>query len=231
MTQPARTRLSRERRIAETLIAARAIFEKQGYAEAAMSEIASRVGVVEGTLYRFFSSKADLLMAVTCQWYEEIRVPLQEGLPLRKSLRERLHFAIWHHLMCIETSPELVNLFHNVVRMDKRYPTSELFEHNRWYVNVVSDILKEGISTGEVRSELPVKMVRNMVFGLAEQQTWAYRCGLASLDVERMANEITDLVLSVCRPSSRVDAVAATQIGALARQIVSLANQSPGARA
>jgi AcrR family transcriptional regulator len=148
MSQTARTRFPREMRIAETLIAARAVFEKQGYAETAMSQIASKVGVVEGALYRFFSSKAELLMAVACDWYKEISVPLKDGLPLQKTMQERLHFVIWHHLMCIQTSPELVNLFYNVARNDKQYVNSELFKINRWYVGLVADILNEGIASG-----------------------------------------------------------------------------------
>lgn len=228
MKNPARVRLPREQRIAETLIAARAVFEQHGYADAAMSEIASKVGVVEGALYRFFASKADLLMAVTCQWYEEIIVPLREGLPKRKTLRDRLHFVVWHHLMCIQTSPELVNLFYSVVRMDKQYLSSGLFEHNRGYVNVVAGILQEGIDAGELRADLPIEMVRNMVFGMAEQETWAYRCGLGKLDVERVANSITDLVLAAGRVPSPVDAAAAERITALAQQIGSIAQGGQG---
>ena len=228
MTQVVRTRMPREARIAETLIAARAVFERRGYADTAMSQIASKVGVVEGALYRLFSSKAELLMAVTSQWYEEISAPLKEGLPLQKTLRDRLHFVIWHHLMCIETSPELVNLFYNVVRNDKQYLNSELFHHNRWYVNLISDILADGIKSGEVRADLPVELTRNMVFGMAEQQTWAYRCGLASLDVETVANEITDLVIAACRPTGAVTAEAAKKIAALASQIQTLARTEGG---
>lgn len=223
MNQPTRVRLPREQRIAETLIAARAVFEKHGYADAAMSEIASKVGVVEGALYRFFSSKAELLMAVTSQWYEEISVPLKEGLTKHAALRDRLHFVIWHHLMCIQTSPELVNLFFSVVRMDKRYLESDLFKHNRWYVNVVAGILQAGVDSGELRPDLPVELVRNMVFGMAEQETWAYRCGLATLDVDIVAHRLTDLVLAACRAPSPVDATAAARIATLAEQISSLA--------
>lgn len=233
MGSSGRVRLSREKRIADTLIAARAVFEKHGYADAAMSEIASKVGVVEGALYRFFASKADLLMAVTSQWHEEIIVPLYEGLPKRKTLRDRLHFVVWHHLMCIQTSPELVNLFFNVVRMDKRYLGSELFNHNRRYVNLVADILREGVETGELRADLPIELTRNMTFGLVEQQSWAYRCGLGGLDVERVANDVTNLVLAAARPPappSAIDADAASRIGKLALQIHSLAQGGREAR-
>ncbi len=51
----------RERRI---LTAARNLFDRKGYAKTAMEEIAERAGLAVGTLYNYFPSKEDLLLAI-----------------------------------------------------------------------------------------------------------------------------------------------------------------------
>jgi len=57
-------RLAREQRVSAILSAALAVFAERGYEAAAVSEIAERAGVVEGTVYKYFESKRALLLTV-----------------------------------------------------------------------------------------------------------------------------------------------------------------------
>jgi AcrR family transcriptional regulator len=51
----------RERRI---IAAARRLFDRKGYADTAMEEIADRAGLAVGTLYNYFPSKDELLLVI-----------------------------------------------------------------------------------------------------------------------------------------------------------------------
>ena len=65
MTMPGRrqaVRLPRQQRVAEIMRAARAVFIEKGYEEALLSDIAERADVVEGSIYRYFENKRDLLV-------------------------------------------------------------------------------------------------------------------------------------------------------------------------
>lgn len=226
-----RVRLPREARMAEILVAAREVFTERGYEAAAMSEIAARVGVVEGAVYRFFSSKRELLMAAVCHWYDEIIQVYNEGMVRQRGLRERLRFMIWHHLSCIKKSPKLLNLFYQYIRMDPYYPGSDLFKHNRWYVNQLSEILKQGQASGELRGDIPLRMVRDMVFGLAEQRTIAYRAGFGPFDPDATADELTEFVLFVCAAPQSAAAMArvGTRMRTLGGELQQMADElGPG---
>ena len=59
-----RERLPRDERVAEIMRAARTVFCSKGYEAASTAEIAAQAGVVEGTLYRYFPTKRDLLIKV-----------------------------------------------------------------------------------------------------------------------------------------------------------------------
>lgn len=57
-----RQKLERERRI---LAAARRLFDRKGFADTSMEEVAARAGLAVGTLYNYFSSKDQLLFAIS----------------------------------------------------------------------------------------------------------------------------------------------------------------------
>lgn len=59
-------RTKTEKRRQSILTAAAAVFEARGIEAASMSEIAARVGGSKATLYNYFASKEELLLAVTC---------------------------------------------------------------------------------------------------------------------------------------------------------------------
>ena len=46
-------RLAREQRVDEILVAARDVFCEKGYEGTAVAEIAERLGIVEGTIYKY----------------------------------------------------------------------------------------------------------------------------------------------------------------------------------
>jgi len=72
---------SRQKRAA-IFAAARAMFRRDGFARAAMEEIAREAGVSTATLYRHFPSKAALFEAVAAQSIETLALGEAGGAPL-----------------------------------------------------------------------------------------------------------------------------------------------------
>jgi len=71
VTRKASVRLPQEKRVADIMAAARRVIAQRGYENALMSEIAEQAGMVEGSLYRYFENKRDLLTKVVDDWYCE----------------------------------------------------------------------------------------------------------------------------------------------------------------
>jgi len=63
MTEP-KWRRRPEERPAQITSAALTVFARKGYVRATMDEIANAAGITKGTIYLYFSSKKDLLLAV-----------------------------------------------------------------------------------------------------------------------------------------------------------------------
>jgi AcrR family transcriptional regulator len=213
-TVPARRpvfRLSRERRVSDIMEAARAVFREKGYEDAPLSDIAMRANVVEGSIYRYFENKRDLLVKVIEDWYETMLADYDQQLAGIAGTRNRLRFMIWRHLKTVHEEPALCDLMFKFLRNGKDYSQTTVFELNRQYTRRTLDIVKEGIAAGELRDDVPLRLVRDMIYGCTEHRTWAYLRGEGDFDPEATADAVVDLVLSGLwkqRPTGDADAMA-----------------------
>jgi AcrR family transcriptional regulator len=80
LTARAKQALTEDRR-AQILTAAEAVFSDRGYHGATIHEIAERAGLAEGTIYLYFASKRDLLLATWDQVALSSLVPLLQRGP------------------------------------------------------------------------------------------------------------------------------------------------------
>lgn len=189
-------RLSRERRVADIMKAARSVFREKGYEDAPLSDIAELANVVEGSIYRYFENKRDLLVKVIEDWYESMLADYDQQLSGIQGTRNRLRFMIWRHLTTIHEEPALCNLMFQFLRTGNDYSHTAVYELNRQYTRRTLDIIKEGIDAGELRDDVPLRLVRDMIYGCVEHRTWAYLRGEGDFDPDATADAIVDLVLS-----------------------------------
>lgn len=183
-------RLNREQRSGDILAAALAVFSERGYESAAVSEIAERAGVVEGTVYKYFESKRALLLKVIEQWYEGLVEAYARDLAGITGTRQRLRFVIWRHLNSIHESPQLCRLLFHEVRSEQDYYDLDLHGMIRRYAKFVTDVVEEGIKAGEFRSDIPLPLLRDMVLGCIEHRSWNYISGRGDLNVDETVDQL-----------------------------------------
>ncbi|MGE0735523.1 MAG: TetR/AcrR family transcriptional regulator [Alphaproteobacteria bacterium] len=212
MKQAARrtvVRLPREQRERDILDAALAIFAERGYEETSMAEIAARGGMVEGTIYKYFENKRDLLFKVMGRWYQSMLDDYAAGLDGVHGTRNRLRYMIWRHLKSIDENPALCRLFFREIRSDPNYHLSAIYEMNRRYTRFITDILRDGVEAGELRDDLPAALVRDMIYGGIEHTTWNYVCGRGELDAGAVADAQADVVFrGIAVPSAEPPSIA-----------------------
>ena len=200
-------RLGREQRIDEILVAAREVFCRKGYEQTAVSEIAASIGVVEGTVFKYFATKRDLLLAVLERWYDAISDDRARELSGITTHRERLRIVIHGHLRTIRDQPLLCRLMFREVRAEQDYRGSGLHNKNRLYTRFLIEVINDGIAAGEFRRDVSPSLMRDLVYGAVEHLTWNYVCGRGELDVEAIAAELTAMVCDGIETTARVAAV------------------------
>ena len=196
MPRRRRSRLPRERRIQEILQVAEQVFRDRGYSEALTAEIAARAGVVEGTIYRYFPAKRELLIRVVEGWYARILADYDQHLKGVQGTRARLRFMIWRHLSVIHGDPGMCRLIFNQLRAWPEYRQTTVFGLTREYTRRTLAILQEAIDAGVFRADVPLRVVRDMIYGGVEHHTWAYLRGEGDFSPDALADAMTELIYS-----------------------------------
>ncbi|QRG07347.1 TetR/AcrR family transcriptional regulator [Xanthobacter dioxanivorans] len=187
-------RLPAEKRISDIMLAARQVFTERGYDDALISEIAERAGVVEGSIYRFFTNKRDLLVKVVESWYEEM---LEEDSAQFSAVRgtwNQIRFVVLQHLYSIRREPGLSRLVFQKLRSEPTYRATRVFQLNQAYTHRIVDIVRAAVAAGELRPDVSAGLVRDLIFGGVEHRTWAFLRNEGDFDPVALADDLTNMV-------------------------------------
>ena len=131
-----------------TLDSAFDLFSKQGYVNTTLKQIAEAAGITTTNIYRYYSSKLDVLFAVSGPWLNDILDQLEVELMSTQNQHERLGLVV-KTLWC--DIPEKDNGFHyniiqalSTLKPGDNYSRALLFE-------------LEGRLTKMLRQCLPIK--------------------------------------------------------------------------
>ena len=229
MPSVARRRPKAER-VREILIAARSVFAEHGYQAAPISEIARRAGVVEGTIYKHFENKRDLLFRVMSEFYAGLIADVEAGLRSIRGTANRLRFVIGRHVHAFSADRGLCRLLIREIRPDGDLYDASMEELNRRYTRAAARILEEGIAAGEIRRDVDSTIARHMIYGAIEHVVWRFVFHGGRLDVDRLADDLTRTLLTgLLAAPSRGGAVADSAVERLEAHRRPRAQARPGA--
>jgi len=200
-SQTGRTRQPKSVRESDILTAAYAIFSTKGYGKAAMSEMAKSAGVSEGTIYKYFPSKQDLLARVIASFYKKLINNTQNSLIGIKGVENQLRVVISRHIHNFFEDIGMYRLLLQEVRPLNNYPNSEMHQLTRQYSEILLDVIKGGVATGEIRADVSAKLVRDMIFGCLEHAGWnVLTTNKAPLDRDKLTQDILVIILNGLTP-------------------------------
>jgi AcrR family transcriptional regulator len=191
----------RQKRAGEILAAAREMVLEKGFERTAVSEIAARVGVVEGSVFSYYATKRDLLNAVLHEMYEPLIKDVGEVYARLHGLRARLRFIVWRHVRVYVETPGLARLVLHEVRTGAEYASSGMYAMQRRYTQYVRLALEDAVKSGELAAGVDVEMVRSMLYGGLEHLMWPVLHGKHRVDVDAVADRYTDLMLQGLQPA------------------------------
>jgi TetR/AcrR family fatty acid metabolism transcriptional regulator len=136
-----RQRLPREQREAQILDAATRVFASKGFRAATTREIAAEAGISEGTIYNYFDSKYDLLIAMSKRLALESLLQL-EALPPETSVRSYVTALVTDRFQLLVKHMDLIRALMPEVLVDddlKRVYTEEVLSPAVTYLGALID--------------------------------------------------------------------------------------------
>ncbi len=187
-------RASKKERTRAILLAARRIFERDGYEKAKMADIAAQVGVVEGTVFHYFGSKRALVLKVMEVFYLAITARVESGLRGIQGTRERLYFLVHYHLTTMRDNAELCGVILNASRDVDAELAKDIRLLNRKYTHGIVEVIRDGISAGDLRPDTSTPLVRNTLYGSVEHAMWVQLADQQTIEVKKSARQLTDMI-------------------------------------
>jgi TetR/AcrR family transcriptional regulator, cholesterol catabolism regulator len=190
VTAATRTRKSEQTR-ERLLDAAATVFREKGYAGARLSDIAERAEMHTPGVYYYFPSKEDLVeevlragVARAAHYVEERVAAVPEGA----SALDRLRAAIEGHVLVVL---EIGDYTSANIRIFGQLPDDIRRRHlaqQRAYGDLWRSLLEDARSTGELRADLDLSVVRMLILGALNWTVEWYRPGaLSAAEVARHA--------------------------------------------
>jgi hypothetical protein len=107
----------------------------------------------------------------------------------------------------------MCRLIFNQLRAWPEYRRTTVFDLTREYTRRTLEILQQAIDAGEFRADLPLRIVRDMIYGGVEHHTWVYLRGEGDFSPDTAADAMTEMVYrGLARAAPAAPAVAAAPV-------------------
>jgi TetR/AcrR family fatty acid metabolism transcriptional regulator len=155
-------------RRAVILDAALRTFVKRGYPETKVAEIASEAGVAEGTLYNYFASKEDLLLALFDEKWGWIINEIRKKISRLNDPNRKLKAIFSLVVRMFKKNRQLAELFMVDIKQSSVFLNNYTINRIVEFLDLIEEVLEEGKKKGIYRRDLDTRVARMVIFGAAQ---------------------------------------------------------------
>lgn len=150
------------------LKAAIKVFARYGFSRARTAVIAREARVAEGTIYNYFKSKDDLILTIFEQTWRDMIQALRAGLQPIHDPVQKMTLVLTAVIDLFESDPQLAEVFLVELRQSGKCFSSQPMAVILEFLDLLEEILKEGIAQGVIRKDIHTKVARGVLFGAVE---------------------------------------------------------------
>ena len=155
-------------RRAVILDAALKTFVKRGYPDTKVAEIAAGAGVAEGTLYNYFQSKEELLLALFDEKWGMIISEISRKIERLDDPNKKLKAIFATVVMMFKKDRHLAELFMVDIKQSSIFMNNYTINRIVEFLDLIEAILEEGKQKGIYRKDLNTRVAKMIIFGAAQ---------------------------------------------------------------
>ena len=174
--------------------ALKSLLETKEFGAVTTAEIARGAGVTEALIYKYFKDKRDLLHQVLGEYLEQYRAQMAHDLKGIKGSFNKLRKLIWSHINVYATNRVFAKVLLIEVRNYPDYYKSETYSRVKEYSNIVLQIIEEGVADGEIRKDVPARLIRHSILGSIEQVCLSGITFDKKIDPDVLTDQICEII-------------------------------------
>lgn len=165
------------------------VFAENGYHRSQVSKIAKAAGVADGTIYLYFKRKEDILIRLFQEKLGELVGKFHDSVEGITDPIEALRTVCRIHFTELESNPELAYVTQIELRQSDLELRKEIGSALKPYIVLIENILNQGVKENLFRSDLNIKLVRNLIFGSMDEAVTSW---LISGHKYRLSDQVDD---------------------------------------
>lgn len=158
------------------------------------AEISRTAGANEALIYRYFKDKRGLLHQVLYDYLLEFHIKMQEEIKAVPSALDKLGCLVEAHIRMYDGNRVFAKILLLEVRNFPGYFESSTYRLVQNYGKLVSQVIADGVQSGEIRDDIPVSRIRDLVLGGIEHFCMAGVIFGHELFVTSAAGNLSDLL-------------------------------------
>ncbi|SFH02198.1 transcriptional regulator, TetR family [Desulfotomaculum arcticum] len=145
------------------------VIAENGYHNSQVSKIAKEAGVADGTIYLYFKNKEDVLISLFRSKMGEFTASARQELKKLHNPFEKLAKLIALHFDRLESDRNLALVLQIQLRQSDASIRSGIAGPLKEYLNIIEDIVEQGIICDYFRDDVDPKLARQMIFGTMDE--------------------------------------------------------------
>jgi len=171
-------------------------FSRKGYVQTIISDISGKLNINEATIYGYFKSKEDLLLAIPVEITKELIPLINDHMMGIKGALNKLRKFIWWWLNYVEKNPGYGSIVLLELKTSKTYVFNEAYQAARNFYKIVLDIIKEGQEEGSIKKEINIFLARSICVGAIEHIIIRWLLKDRKYSLTQYADELADLLIN-----------------------------------
>ena len=184
------------------LDAAVQVIAEHGFFNARVSEIASRAGVADGTVYLYFKNKDHILREAIDTAFRNFFDRAKQEIQTVSSARTQLELLARLHLETLAAHRNLAIVMQTEVRQSARFIAEFSHQHLVDYLNLVREVIRLGQEQGLFRADISDRLVAHCMFGALDEMVSSWVFTGRPFDPDKIASAVMNLIFSGIETSS-----------------------------
>lgn len=172
------------------------VIAENGYHQAQVSKIAKQAGVADGTIYLYFKNKEDILISVFNEKMAVFVESLQDIIENGSTSKDKLSRMIENHFNVLATDRYLATVTQLELRQSNKDLRLKINSVLREYLQLLDQILIEGMLSGEFNQTMDVRLARQMVFGTIDETITSWVMNEYRYDLIEQVPKVQALILN-----------------------------------
>ena len=169
------------------------LFAQKGYDATSIEEITATVGVAKGTLYYHFSSKEEIFNFLIEEGMKLLQNSIEIKIADKTNVIDKLKAVILIQIKILVKYENLISIILSQLwGNESRNITCKNCIMD--YINVIENIIKEGVYKKEINSNINPEMLATEIFGLTCSCLVYKIKSNKEIDIQKLYNECNNIV-------------------------------------